>query len=197
MYLASVSVLSSDENTISAASMPPSPATATPGPPTPYRSFWMAGFEGADHRNAHGTPLDLVQANGHLDHVDDDYGRVATLGLASVRESIGYGRPADVDIFANNFASRFADFAGAAARALRGSSDDAPVYTPINEISFLAWAISETKLIHPYRRETYRRRGEGGQRHDVGWEAKWRLVRFRLTRLRLVRRNAAPINAHT
>ena len=55
-----------------------------------------------------------------------------------------YGRPADVDLFEDDFADRFADFAAAAARALRGTSDAAPVYTPINEISFLAWAISET-----------------------------------------------------
>ena len=55
------------------------PASAQPATDTihPYRSFWMAGFEGADHRNAHGTPLDLVRANGHLDHLDDDYRRLA------------------------------------------------------------------------------------------------------------------------
>ena len=48
------------------------PASAQPATDTmpPYRSFWMAGFEGADHRNAHGTPLDLVQSNGHLEHLE-------------------------------------------------------------------------------------------------------------------------------
>jgi len=202
------------------------PATVTD---CPYRSFWMAGFEGADHRNAHGVPLDLVAANGHLDHVEADYRRVAALGLRTVRESVGwrlaepegrarrgkrrfdftralrfaelagkhglqlmwtlmhYGRPADVDIFEDDFADRFAEFAGAAARALRGTSDAVPVYTPINEISFLAWAISETHLIHPYRRETDRRRGEGGPHHDVGWEAKWRLVRAALRGIEAIR----------
>ncbi|MEO5843419.1 MAG: glycosyltransferase [Caldimonas sp.] len=187
----------------------------------------MAGFEGADHRNAHGTPLDLVQANGHLDRVDDDYRRVAALGLRTVRESVGwrlsepagrngaprfdfsralrfadaagrhglqlmwtlmhYGRPADVDVFSDDFAERFAEFAGAAARALRGSSDAAPVYTPINEIGFLAWAISETDLIHPYRREIEQRRGEDGLQRDVGWEAKWCLVRAALLGIEAIR----------
>ena len=197
---------------------------------SPYRSFWMAGFEGADHRNAHGVPLDLVSANGHLERVDEDYRKVAALGFGAVRESVGwrlsepcglergrgaarfdfsralrfaeagqrhglqllwtlmhYGRPADVDLFEDDFAERFADFAGAAARALRGSGDAAPIYTPINEISFLAWAISETHLIHPYRREIDARRGEGGSQRDIGWEAKWRLVRAALLGIEAVR----------
>ena len=98
-----------------------------------------------------------------------------------------YGRPADVDLFSDDFADRFAEFAGAAARALRGTSDAVPVYTPINEISFLAWAISETHLIHPYRREIDQRKGENGAHRDVGWEAKWRLVRAALLGIEAIR----------
>ncbi|MEO7338904.1 MAG: glycosyltransferase [Caldimonas sp.] len=192
----------------------------------PYRSFWMAGFEGADHVNGHGEALDLVSANGHLENIEGDYALAARLGLRTLRESIGwrlservdavpamastrrfdfsraermldaanrhglqilwtlmhYGRPADVDLFDDSFANRFADFAGAAARALRGRSDEAPVYTPINEISFLAWAISETDLIHPHRRATLQ--GDGS---DVGWEVKWRLVKAALRAIDAIR----------
>ncbi|MGZ8259118.1 MAG: glycosyltransferase, partial [Caldimonas sp.] len=199
----------------------PPPARRASDTAPPYRSFWMAGFEGADHRNAHGVALDLAQATGHLDHLDDDYRRLAALGLCTVRESIGwrlaepegrargasaagrvdfsralrfaeaadrhglqllwtlmhYGRPADVDVFDDSFADRLAEFAAAAARALRGTSAESPVFTPVNEISFLAWAIAETHLIHPYRCEIDQRRGDGGAQRDIGWEAKWRLVR--------------------
>ena len=70
--------------------MPAALDASTDHPDSPYRSFWMAGFEGADHRNAHGTPLDLVDANGHLQRVEADYRRVAKLGLLSVRESVGW-----------------------------------------------------------------------------------------------------------
>ena len=191
----------------------------------------MAGFEGADHRNAHAAALDLVRANGHLALVDDDYRRVAALGLGTVRESIGwrlaepsglvggadraqrfdfrralrfaeaarrhglqimwtlmhYGHPADVDIFSDDFTERCADFAGAAARALRGSGIGTPIYTPINEISFLAWAISETNLVHPYRHESAQRQGDDGVRRDIGWEAKWRLVRTALAAVEAIR----------
>ena len=70
------------------------------------------------------------------------------------------------------------------ARACAAARTTVPVYTPINEISFLAWAVSETHLIHPYRREIDLRKGEGGAHRDIGWEAKWRLVRAALLRHR-------------
>lgn len=44
---------------------------------------------------------------------------------------------------------------------------EAPVYQPINEISFLSWAAGTTNLIHPYR--------EGSP--ERGWELKCRLAR--------------------
>ncbi|MDQ6628793.1 MAG: hypothetical protein M3Z29_10145, partial [Pseudomonadota bacterium] len=197
----------------------------------PYASFWMAGFEGADHINCHAEPQDLVRTTGHLAHLDEDYARVAALGLRTIRESVGwrlaepteaaagsvpssrfdltrtlasvdaanrhglqvlwtlmhYGIPAGVDVFADDFAERFADFAAAAARALRGRTDRAPVYTPINEISFLAWAIAETNFIHPYRHESQQRQRGDGPRHDVGWEAKWRLIRASLRAMAAIR----------
>ena len=61
--------------------------------PNPYASFWMAGFEGADHVNAHGEPQDLVRLTGHLAQLDDDYRRVAALGLGTIRESVGWRLP--------------------------------------------------------------------------------------------------------
>ena len=197
----------------------------------PYASFWMAGFEGADHINAHDQPQDLVRTTGHLGQLESDYRRVASLGLRTIRESIGwrlaepsrlsgggpgaatrfnfnrtlrftdaanrqslqvmwtlmhYGFAPGVDLFAEDFAERFADFAAAAARTLKGASDRAPVYTPINEISFLAWAIAETNFIHPYTRESSHRLCAGRPGHDVGWEAKWRLVRAALLAMKAV-----------
>ena len=195
----------------------------------PYASFWMAGFEGADHVNARAEPQDLVRMTGHLAHLDDDYRRVAAFGLRTIRESVGwrlteptgaaaassgrfdfsrtlrcadaanrhglqvlwtlmhYGFPSGVDVFADDFAERFADFAAASARILRGMSDRAPVYTPINEISFLAWAIAESDFIHPYRQESKRRQGLEGHHRDVGWEAKRRLIRAALLAIEAIR----------
>src|SRR4051812_16624393 len=68
------------------------PAGPPLGAPTrwPFRSFWMGGFEGADHLNGHASALDMARANGHLARLDEDYAAAAALGLRSVRESIGW-----------------------------------------------------------------------------------------------------------
>jgi len=58
--------------------------------PSPLRSFWMGGFEGADHLNAAGEPLDMADATAHLDLLNGDYLRARTHGICSVRESLGW-----------------------------------------------------------------------------------------------------------
>ncbi len=81
-----------------------------------------------------------------------------------------YGTPPEVDLFADDFPQRLAAHCAALARALRPYHDDQPeppVYTPVNEISFLCWAASETGLIHPYR----------GDRAAESYALKRRLVR--------------------
>lgn len=63
-----------------------------PGRPAapPFASFWMGGFEGADHINGRGDALDMVRATGHAERLDQDYRRARLLGLRVVRESIGW-----------------------------------------------------------------------------------------------------------
>jgi hypothetical protein len=56
----------------------------------PFESFWMGGYEGADHLDASGRPLDMVRASGHLDRLEQDHAAAAALGLRTVRESIGW-----------------------------------------------------------------------------------------------------------
>lgn len=60
-----------------------------------------------------------------------------------------YGWPDGVDVLSPEFVTRFAKFAGALARVVRGQSDEVPFYTPINEISFLSWG-AERDLIFPF-----------------------------------------------
>jgi glycosyltransferase involved in cell wall biosynthesis len=61
-----------------------------------------------------------------------------------------YGWPPEVDVYAPEFVTRFARFCGAAAAYLARFAqpgDPAPVYSPINEISFTSWGLS----VHMFR----------------------------------------------
>jgi beta-glucosidase/6-phospho-beta-glucosidase/beta-galactosidase len=66
----------------------PSPSPSQPD--NPFASFWMGGYEGADHINGGGQALDMVRDSGHLDSLDDDYAAAASMGIRTVRESIGW-----------------------------------------------------------------------------------------------------------
>jgi beta-glucosidase/6-phospho-beta-glucosidase/beta-galactosidase len=81
-----------------------------------------------------------------------------------VWDLLHYGVPDDVDLFSPSFVPRFARFAQACAQLIRDHSDDVPFYTPINEISFFAWAAGEVGWFHPFA-------------HGRGAELKRQLVR--------------------
>jgi hypothetical protein len=61
-----------------------------PSDPPVLGSFWIGGFEGADHVNAHAEPLDLARSSGHLERLDADLARAAAHGIGAVRESVGW-----------------------------------------------------------------------------------------------------------
>lgn len=192
---------------------------ADPRPPV-LAGFWSGGFEGADHVNAAGVPLDLVHASGHWRRLDDDHARAAGAGLSSVRESIGwrlsesasgvidlsraqrvaesahrhglqvlwtlmhYGIPAGLSLHDDAFVERFARFAAHVAKAVGTPSDRAPVFTPINEMGFLAWAASQAHLLHaPDNTLGFDDEGIRGRGYDV----KCRLVRASLLGMHAMR----------
>lgn len=53
-----------------------------------------------------------------------------------------YGWPEDLTLFSADFIPRFAAFCAAAARFLAPWSTRPPIYSPINEISFLSWGLA-------------------------------------------------------
>lgn len=144
---------------------------------TPFRSFWQAGYEGADHINPQGIRLSMNDINDHLSQVRKDYALLKRFNIHTVRESVGwrlaetaggydfssvalrmqaakecdiqitwtichYGWPEFISLFSEDFIPAFASFCGALARFLTPLYDEAPVYSPMNEISFLSWGIS-------------------------------------------------------
>lgn len=82
-----------------------------------FRTFWQAGYEGADHVNGHGLSLAPNAINGHLDFADDDYGALAPFGISTVRESAGWRLCAQGDKF--DFSSLNGRLESAARRGLQ------------------------------------------------------------------------------
>ena len=58
----------------------------------PFRSFWMAGYECADHLNAFGHRVDLLTDTGHVDRLADDYADLRSFGIQTVREGIRWSQ---------------------------------------------------------------------------------------------------------
>jgi len=77
--------------------------------------------------------------------------------VAVIWDLCHYGWPDWLDIFSPNFPDRFARFAGGFARLLREETDTIPLISPINEISFFAWAGGDVAYINPLAR------GRGGE----------------------------------
>ena len=67
-----------------------------------------------------------------------------------------YGWPDDLDILSPGFVDSFARYCEAVARFLAHHAEGVRCYTPINEISFLAWAAGEKAYFHPHRRDAGR-----------------------------------------
>ena len=58
----------------------------------PFHSFWMAGYECADHLNFFGTRVDLINNSGHLHLIDTDYKNLSLFKIATVREGIRWSQ---------------------------------------------------------------------------------------------------------
>ena len=163
---------------------PPQPA---PEPEQLFQTFWIAGYESANHINIHHTRLDIIAAVQHDRQVAEDYALLRTVGIQTCRDAVRwhlvdrggrydfaslapfvaaarqhgiqvlwdlchYGWPDDVDLFSRQFVDRFAGYCGAVARFIRAQSDDIPFYTPINEISYLAWSVGDRAVFYPFAR---------------------------------------------
>jgi beta-glucosidase/6-phospho-beta-glucosidase/beta-galactosidase len=85
-----------------------------------------------------------------------------------------YGWPDDIDIWRPEFVERFARFAGEVARLVREHSDAVPFYSPVNEISFWAWAGGDHARFNPL--------GQGR-----GAELKHQLVRASIAAIEAIR----------
>ena len=59
---------------------------------SPFRSFWMGGFECTDKLNAFGERVDFLPLTGHLKLLDADYRNLAPFNIRTVREGIRWSQ---------------------------------------------------------------------------------------------------------
>lgn len=85
-----------------------------------------------------------------------------------------YGWPDDIDIFAPEFITRFADFSRAFATLVSEECSGTPYFSPINEISFFSWAGGDGGIMNPFEKER-------------GLELKRQLVRATIASIQAVR----------
>jgi|HubBroStandDraft_3_1064219.scaffolds.fasta_scaffold06322_2 hypothetical protein len=57
-----------------------------------FRSYFLAGFDGASQLRADGRRIDLLAATGHDLHAAADYARLAAAGLLAARDSLRWHR---------------------------------------------------------------------------------------------------------
>lgn len=86
-----------------------------------------------------------------------DFESLAPLMAASAQHGIQivwtlchYGWPDGLDPFVEAFVERFARYCGAVAEHIANHDAAVPIYSPINEISFLAFAAGQIGWFHPY-----------------------------------------------
>lgn len=73
-------------------------------------------------------------------------------GVQVVWDLCHYGVPDHIDIWSPSFVDAFGRFCAAAARVVEDETDDPPIWCPVNEISFWAWAAGDQGLFEPVAR---------------------------------------------
>jgi hypothetical protein len=71
-------------------------------------------------------------------------------GTQVIWDLLHYGWPDDLDIWQPDFVTRFAAFARATALAFREITDEPPFWSPVNEISYFAWAGGDDRYLNPF-----------------------------------------------
>lgn len=71
-------------------------------------------------------------------------------GLQVIWDLMHFGWPEHVDVFATTFPRRFARYASAFVQWLKTQTHSSTMITPINEMSYLAWAGGDVRCMNPF-----------------------------------------------
>lgn len=100
------------------------------------------GVSWVDSERRPGT-YDFSRASGMVRAAD-------RAGVQVLWDLMHFGWPDHLDVFAPSFPTRFGRYARAFARWLSSETDSLPMITPINEMSFLAWAGGDVRCMNPF-----------------------------------------------
>lgn len=95
-------------------------------------------------------------------------------GVEVIWDLFHYGFPMGLDLFAEDFPKRFADYCYATARYVAARTEGACWFTPVNEPSYMAYAAGEKGLFAPYH-------------VGRGWDLKVALVRAAIAGINAIR----------
>lgn len=96
-------------------------------------------------------------------------------GSEVIWDLLHYGWPDHIDVWSPDFVTRFAAFAGAAARHIGPAAPgQTRFYAPVNEISFLAWGGGDVAYLNPFAR-------------NRGFELKVQLARAAIAAMEAIR----------
>jgi beta-glucosidase/6-phospho-beta-glucosidase/beta-galactosidase len=112
-----------------------------------------AQFQMRTVRESVGWRLSEHQGRFDFSHLAARARAAADAGVQVIWTLLHYGWPDDVDVLSDAFVPRFARYAAAAAAQLARYGTAVPVYAPIHEISYLAWALCESNLTQPGERD--------------------------------------------
>lgn len=137
-----------------------------------YERLAAAGIRGVRE----GIRWPLVDRGGRYDFssVEPFVRAGREFGLLQIWDLFHYGYPDDLDPFGQAFVDRFAAYCAAVARYLDRRIDRVPFFTPVNEISYFAWAAGDAGLFAPHARER-------------SWELKVNLARAAIAGINAIR----------
>jgi hypothetical protein len=115
-----------------------------------YRALQRVGLQAVRE----GVRWNLIDRRGHYDFrsLRPFLDATQELGVVPIWDLFHYGYPEDLDPFSEAFVRRFADYCHAVARYIDRHTSGTPFYTPINEISYFAWAAGDAGVFAPHAR---------------------------------------------
>jgi beta-glucosidase/6-phospho-beta-glucosidase/beta-galactosidase len=121
---------------------------------SPFKSFFMGGFECSTHRDARGRRLDLIASTCHDTFAENDYGRLVEIGIGTARDGLRW-HLIEPEPFRYDFSSAKRQIAAAKATGIQvvwdyfhyGYPDDLDIFSDAFIERFAAFAAEATRLL--------------------------------------------------